>query len=296
MSRNYGAVVLGPATLSLTTWLVLICRRLVGRRTYLWGQCGKFGDRSLKRRLQEVMNRLATGLLVYGENEAVAATQLGLSRGRVHIVHNATRSNADVVARDDSATQFVRLQEAAEAARSRGEVTFLYVGRLNQDKRISVLLQAAERLRSSGFEAVSVDLIGDGDAKAELEAAYPHDWVRFHGWVFDSDELSGFFERATFVCSPWDMGLVAIDALRSGTPVLVPDNPRNGPEVEALTAGVNAALFTPGEPESLVAAARGWLDSVERIDLDRYRGSRIDALAVWDPASVAKAISRAVTP
>jgi glycosyltransferase involved in cell wall biosynthesis len=274
--RRFDSVVLGPATMSLTTWAILVCRRVRGRKTFLWGQCGKFGDRSLKRRVQEAMNRLATGLLVYGENEAIAATQMGLPRDRVHVVHNATRSNT-------------------ASAKSRGEVRVLFVGRVNKDKRLAVLLEAAEMLRASEYPCLTVDIIGDGDDREAMRAAYPESWARFHGWVYESATLKTFFEEATFVCSPWDMGLVAIDGLRAGTPVLVPDNPRNGPEVEALTPGLNAMLFTPGEPASLASAISSWFDAALELDSGRYRDARRSALAIWDANAVAAGISAVIT-
>lgn len=294
VGQRYGVVVLGPATLSVTTWLILLGRRLRGRRTFLWGQCGKFGDRSMKRRIQEAMNRLATGLLVYGENEAIAATQLGLERGRVHVVRNATRSNSDVLVGDDSEHQFARLHAAAEAARTRGEVRLLFVGRVNRDKRLSVLLEAAQNLRRSHYANLSIDVIGDGDAREELQAAYPHGWARFRGWVYEEEDLNRYFAEATFVCSPYDMGLVAIDALRAGTPVLIPDNPFNGPEVEALTPGVNAMHFAAGDAHALAEAVVSWIAGAEDLGLDRYREARRSALSLWDPAAVAAGIRDAV--
>ena len=291
-SRRYRTVVLGPATLSLSTWAILIARRLSGRRTFLWGQCGRFGDRSLKRRVQETMNGLATGLLVYGENEAVAATQLGLSPRRVTVINNATHSNRDVLDAQDDAAQLARAKDAAASAQHEGLLRLLFVGRLNHDKHLDVLLRAAEKLKVQ-YPGLVIDLIGDGDARADLRAEFHQDWVRFHGWVYDTDELDEYFRSATFVCSPFHMGLLAIDALRAGTPVLVPDNPMNGSEVEALTPMVNAVRFPPGEEDGIVDAVGRWFSAVGDLDLDLYREARTTALATWDPAGVAAAIKRA---
>lgn len=291
-SRRYRTVILGPATLSLSTWAILIARRLSGRRTFLWGQCGRFGDRSLKRRVQEAMNRLATGLLVYGENEAVAATQLGLAARRVTVINNATHSNRDVLDAQDDAAQLTRAKEAAVSAQADGQLRLLFVGRINQDKHLDVLLRAATTLRAQYPELV-IDLVGDGDARADLREQFDHDWVRFHGWVYDTEELEGYFRAATFVCSPFHMGLLAIDALRAGTPVLVPDNPMNGSEVEALTPMVNAVRFPPGDDEGIVDAVARWFSIVGDLDIELYREARTAALATWDPAGVAAAIKHA---
>lgn len=294
-SAVYDTVVLGPATMSLSTWAILVGRRLAGRQTYLWGQCGRYGDRSVKRRVQELMNRLATGLLVYGENEAVAATQLGLPSNRVTVVNNATHSNADVLRDDKSERHLARAQRSAERAADEGDLRLLFVGRINRDKRIDVLLKAAERLRRE-YPRLRVDLIGDGDARAELGDRYNEDWVHFHGWIYDTAQLGAFFHEATFVCSPFHMGLLAIDALREGAPVLVPANPMNGSEVEALTCEVNAVSFPPGDADGIVEAVGQWFALVGDIDGDTYRAARTTALSTWDPEGVAAAIGRAAVP
>lgn len=291
--NTYSTVILGPATLSLSTWAILVARRLRGRRTFLWGQCGRFGDRSLKRLVQEVMNRLATGLLVYGDNEALAATQLGLDRRRVTVVNNATHSNADVLRTNDNEEQLVRAQRAARVAEDDGELKLLFVGRLNSDKHIDVLLGAAARLRTK-YPQLVVDLIGDGDERDNLRKRFPEDWARFHGWIYATDELAAFFQSATFVCSPYHMGLLAIDALRAGTPVLVPDNAMNGSEVEALSPLVNAVWFPAGEEQGIIDAVATWFSTVGGLDSGMYREARTTALSTWDPQGVASAINRAI--
>ena len=290
---RYSTVILGPATLSLSTWAVLVARRIRGRRTFLWGQCGRFGDRSLKRRIQELMNRLATGVLVYGENEAVAATQMGLDASRVSVVNNATSSNADQLRANDSDEVLDRAKRAAMIANETGDLRLLFVGRLNGDKRLEVLLAAAEALRPR-FPRLVVDLVGDGDARESLRERFPGEWVRFHGWIYDDEKLRGLFQSTTLVCSPYHMGLLAIDALRAGTPVLVPNNPLNGSEVEALTPAVNSVRFDPGSEESLVEAVATWFSVVETLDSEVYRQARESALSTWDPPGVANAISRAI--
>lgn len=290
--RWYDSVVLGPATLSLTTWAILIVRKLCRRRTFLWGNCGGFGDRSVKRRVLEIMNRLATGVLVYGDNEAIAAGQYGLDHRRIHVVNNATHSNVDVLNRGDGPSQLQRALAAARHAKQDGILRILFVGRLNENKRLEVLLRAGSLLRRS-YPQLVIDIIGDGDMRETLREKFPQEWVRFHGWVYDTEELNKYFMEATFVCSPFHMGLLAIDALRAGTPVLVPDNPMNGSEVEALTP-LNSVRFPAGDAQGIVEAVHVWFATVEVLDVAEYSAARTMALSKWDPQGVAVAIARAV--
>src|SRR5699024_2396021 len=89
ISDEYSVVVLGPAVLSLSTWGILIARRLLGRKTFLWGQCGQAGISSLKRVRQAIMNRLENGLLVYGSYEEAGAKGLGTSAEKIYRRHNS---------------------------------------------------------------------------------------------------------------------------------------------------------------------------------------------------------------
>src|SRR5690625_4442936 len=40
VTGDYATVVLGPAVASLSTWAILVVRKVLGKKTYLWGQCG----------------------------------------------------------------------------------------------------------------------------------------------------------------------------------------------------------------------------------------------------------------
>lgn len=293
-SRRWEAVVVGPAVTSLTTWAVLVSRRLTGRATYLWGQCGRFHDRSVKRLLQELMNRLATGLLVYGRSEAGSACEWGTPPRKVHVVNNATDPNSDWLTDANARSAIERLRHHTDAALRTGHLRILFVGRVVDDKRIDVLLEAGRRLRET-FEELRIDLVGDGPAREALMEEYAEPWIHFHGWLYDGPDRNELFREATLVVSPFHMGLLAVDALRFAVPVLVPDNPRNGSEVEALTTGVNALRFEAGSASALGAAVTQWLELAGTIDEQDYLRSRHDALTTWEPREVAKRIVQAVT-
>lgn len=291
---TYTDVILGPSTRSLTTWAVLLTRRLCQRRTLLWGQCGRVGERGVKRCLQEVMNRLASGLLVYGSAESRAATELGTPPSKVHVVHNATRSNRDYLSPDFSVQAWDRLRKWSEVTSKSGALNLLYVGRLNRSKHVDALLEAMHLIRRT-FPAARVDVYGDGDDAKRLRGKYDQEYVHFHGWEYDPETLRRVFSGATMVCSPYHMGLVAVDALRYGVPVLVPDNPHNGSEVEALAEGINSVRFVPGDPQAISGAVTQWLKIARSISADEFVDARSRALMEWEPAEVAVRILGCLT-
>lgn len=294
VDKRTGTVILGPATTSLSTWCILIARRLLRRPTYLWGQCGRPGDRSIKRLLQEAMNILATGLLVYGESEARAAQELGRPIRKIHVVYNATESNEDALTRSTEDLVIQRLRQSVARAVDDDDIRLLYIGRLVPFKRIDSLLDAA-RLLSQRHRRVSVDVVGGGDDIDRLSTKYPDANFTFHGWIYSGEQRDELLNRASAVVSPWHIGLLAIDALRAGVPVLFPDNPMNASEVESLTPGVNSLSFTAGDPESLAKTVDDWIRMSQTIDPTQFLDVRSKSLGIWTPEHVATRIAEVIS-
>ena len=292
MQRQYDIVIVAPAFSSLTTWALLIMRRLFRRQTYLWGDCGHHQGK-LRRLLQEAMNRLCTGLLVYGNSSLRGATALGTPPSKVSIVHNAVESNALCSSAQQSKLAFAAIRAKAQRAAQTGEIELLFSGRLTAEKQVDVLLDALSIIQEN-FVRVRCHILGSGPMAPTLARHKNHDLVQFHGAVYDSQKKAEIFRQATLVVSPISMGLLAVDALRAGLPVLLPDNPNNGSEVEALEVGINALKFSPGDPRALAAAVSRWVEIAQLLDEQAYVEARTSALRVWDPAHVADSIVRSV--
>jgi glycosyltransferase involved in cell wall biosynthesis len=293
LSRDMDAVVLGPSTVSLTTWVILLGRRLMSRKTYLWGQCGKPGERTVKRYVRKAMNRLAHGLLVYGQGEATAAIELGTSPLKVHIVNNATHHNHEYITPELGKEIYQRFQQRTREALEDRCLVLTYVGRLTEGKRIPVLLEAARQLYPR-YEHLRVRVVGGGSGEEELKEKYSDPYIDYLGWINDSAELNKVLQDSTLIVAPFELGLLAIDALRAGVPILMPDYPRNGSEVEALTEEVNSIRFASGDSASIVEAVERWLRIAPGITESEYTEARETTLRMWSPGSVARKILAAL--
>lgn len=109
-----------------------------------------------------------------------------------------------------------------------------YVGRLDGDKGVDRLARAAKRI------GARLRLIGDGPLAAEIAHEYPQ--AELLGWR-SRDEISGLVAEARLVVSPTvsreTFGLVALEALMSGIPVIVsPHTPFAG-EIVAHQLGLS---------------------------------------------------------
>ena len=137
------------------------------------------------------------------------------------------------------------------------EPVALFLGRLDDEKRINVLLEAAALLVD--HPDLTIELVGDGGERENLQAlanrlGIAHR-VRFLGHVTDA-ELPGIYERATVFVMPSIAELQSIatmEAMASGRPVI-------GADAMALPHlvhdGDNGYLFRPNDAADLASKLR----------------------------------------
>jgi glycosyltransferase involved in cell wall biosynthesis len=143
-------------------------------------------------------------------------------------------------------------------AHSLGGFTVLFVGRLTEDKGVAHLLQALAEFKSSGA-AFTALIIGAGDQEAELRRYVADDdlqeEVRFLGWV-DSGDLPGYYNSADVFVGPsvvgstgWQeaLGLVFVEALASGLPVIATNTGGIGDVVQEGVTGFLVDQRAPGQ-------------------------------------------------
>ena len=133
----------------------------------------------------------------------------------------------------------------------------LFLGRLDDEKKIDVLLKAVAKLTE--HPKLRVELVGDGGERQRLGALAEQlgieDRVHFLGHVSDQ-ELPGIYERCTVFVMPSIAELQSIatmEAMASGRPVI-------GADAMALPHlvhdGDNGYLFPPGDVERLADRLR----------------------------------------
>lgn len=109
------------------------------------------------------------------------------------------------------------------SARDDGLVRLLAVGRLVGQKGFDLLLDALAR---PGLERAELDLVGDGEWRAGLEAQAARlglaGRIRFRGWLDRADLAAVYREADIFVLSSRDEGMpnVVLEAMASALPVV----------------------------------------------------------------------------
>jgi glycosyltransferase involved in cell wall biosynthesis len=132
-----------------------------------------------------------------------------------------------------------------------GDVLLLYVGRVSDEKRIVVLLDAFARLRGTATGARLV-VVGDGPARARLEEGAP-EGVAFLGELRGA-ALSRLYASADLFCFPSTtdtFGQVILEAGASGLPTVAV---AAGGAAELVTHEETGLVVAPDDPAAFAAA------------------------------------------
>jgi glycosyltransferase involved in cell wall biosynthesis len=288
-SSRYDVVVLEGRIFTLSTWVGLLIRRALGRRTLLWGHGWRRPERGAKRHLRLFFYRLADGLMLYGQRAAQIGTDIGYPASKIFVVGNSIYPRALMGAPTTPADH----GDSGNLNPPRPSV--VCVSRLSPRKGLELLIKAAARLSRAGTP-IDVVLAGDGAAKTGLEtlAAESQVPVRFLGPVYNRDDLGAIYSRAAVSVIPGAAGLGIVQSLAFGCPVIIHDDDSDhGPEAEAVIPGVNGLRFERGSVESLTAAILEvclWRDAKPTVSAD-CTASVIDRYSAEAHASsIARAI------
>jgi 1,2-diacylglycerol 3-alpha-glucosyltransferase len=138
---------------------------------------------------------------------------------------------------------------------------FLYVGRIDGEKRVDVLLQAASQLMRDDFQVAIVGFgLQEKTLRRQAQSLCLDGHVTFVGYV-PPDDLPALYNSADiFVMpSPEELQSIAtLEALACGKPVLAADA-RALPEL--VKPGVNGYLFRSGDPANAASLMKKLLDS-----------------------------------
>jgi glycosyltransferase involved in cell wall biosynthesis len=224
------------------------------KRTVLWGHGKPFvaQERRLERRLKAFMGRRVSAVLTYTQEGADYLLEAGVGSSNLHVVGNST----DTANLRASYVSLVRDMSSEEDDMRRR--TAVFVGGLDESKRIDFLIAAGEAAhrRSADFRLL---VAGEGDQASLVEAALEGEsWLVRTGRV-TGDGLAQVFSQASCVWMPGRVGLVAVDALAAGLPVLTTRIAGHAPELAFLSEG-SEVFFLTDDPNEFAAEALRLMD------------------------------------
>ncbi|MEX5294656.1 glycosyltransferase [Kocuria sp. CPCC 205268] len=251
---------------SITSWALLVMRRLLGRRTLVWGHLHPQAGGSVRTAmLRRTMRRLARGTISYTHIDRTAALE--------EIPHQPVwvAPNAIYMAKD------IRPGDNTGAVRN----AVIYVGRFQPQKKVALLVRGFAEARKLKPE-MRLILVGGGVQEQNIrelvtELSICGD-VELAGWVEDVSQLRSLYDRAFASASPGFAGLGLTQSLGFGVPMVIAKDEPHSPEIE-LAQGGPVTWFETDSPSDLAAAlvrlwdCRGTLPDENASDLVRSRYS-----------------------
>lgn len=224
----------------ISSWLILMIRKITGAPTLLWGHVwARQGIGSWTNIIRLMMMRLSDGVIsyTYTQGKELKLRLPGLP------VATAPNSLVPRAACSAASTQIERTMD------------IMFVGQVKEDKKPLLLLEAFALAIPQLSAGVKLVFVGEGEETRILqERVRQHGLTQrvvFHGHVNDAPKLREFYSTVFCAVSPGYVGLSAIQAFAHGVPMLIADHEPHSPEIEACIDGENSRFFSSGNSQDL---------------------------------------------
>lgn len=208
--------------------------------------------------------RRAGHLFAYTDAGRDSMVRAGADPSNITVVRN-TIDTAGLEAAVDAIDGSVRSAQFDRLGLDPSLPIALFVGALDESKRLGLLVEAAARVADviPGFVLV---VAGDGTARADVERlAAGTPWIRYVGRV-DEHAKAACAAVASVLLIPGGVGLVAVDSFVLGLPIVTTDWPHHGPEFGYLEHG-RTAIVTADDLQSYADGVIDLLSDPERLEL-----------------------------
>lgn len=290
-------VVVQQAIKNLETYPLLAQRRFGGPRVAMWGHGRSYSTAQgpTAAAFKQWLTRRAEWFFAYTPKGAEHVIERGFPRDRVTVMNNTIDTatlGSDLERLSKKDVDEFRLRNDLVPGR-----TALFLGGVDENKGISFLLNSATitARRLPGFKLL---IAGDGSLSSQCRAAQANGApIRVLGRVHGQEKALALRAADVLTIPEW-IGLVAVDSLVAGVPIVSTIHPSHSPEAEYLTNG-KTAVFVDHEASGYAEAVANLLIDTERraamtqacireseeYSLEKMAHSFIKGALAWDALS-----------
>lgn len=292
-------VVVQQETKYLVNPVLQLWSKLGGPKVAYWGHGKNFqaaDPDSRGERIKAWLSRHVDWWFAYNRLSGDAVRAIGFPNDRITEVMNSI--DTALLRRTMEETSPQTLIDLKKELHIDSQQVAVYTGGLYKAKRIEFLLQAALAIRERvpDFHLI---VIGHGPDEAIIKAAAAkHPWIHPVGPKDDRGKVP-YWMISKLLLVPGLVGLVVVDALALGVPLITTDYPFHSPEIDYLVNGGNGLLVPCGEDSRIYAdavsdlledeAKRLLLAETARRDGERYS---FDAMAANFTEGVMRCLSQ----
>ena len=188
------------------TWLYVLL--FPYKKWIFWGQGFWSAEGFFARLFRVVLLRMSSGYIVYTPEGRSNLIRFGYPSSKISVAYNTI--------------------DVPNASLTFGSDYFLYVGRLQERKRLDIAIRALKGTHSN------LRIVGDGPVLSSLrELVHELDLesqVEFFPGTFDDFVLKSYFSNAIAYVSPGHVGLGVVHAFAYGVPVITISSFKHAPE------------------------------------------------------------------
>ncbi len=219
-------------------------------KIYWWGHGTTGNQGGFGVSLRKWFYKKADGVLLQGKKGFPILSKIGINESKLHVIGNNM---------NDSSLGY-KITKVTEK-KIIDSFNLIFVGRLVQEKRVDLLIDAVSILTKQGL-SIQCEIIGDGPIRASLEEKardlgllYS---VFFRGALF-GDDVIPYFTRSHLTVIPDYSGLSIIHGLSFGLPFVTSDDIQyHGPEIEVLQSGINGSIYAKNNVQDLCSKIMDW--------------------------------------
>ena len=223
----------------ITNWFILIIRRLLYKKTVVWGHAWPRGGRESKSDIvRHLMRKLGSEIIVYTKTQA-KELKLKMPNKKVIAAPNALYFKEDM------------------GASLNGEKinNIIYVGRLSKPKKAFFLVKTFHKFLDKIPSYTKLIIVGEGEEKSLIEnyiIKYKiSDRILVKGHISNIEKLKKLYSESLFSVSPGYVGLSITQSFSFGVPMIISKNENHSPEIEASKNEINSLFFDTDDKISL---------------------------------------------
>ena len=233
------AVILNANLRIISNWLILIIRKLIFKKTILWGHAT--GKNNIPKCVKNLFFTLSSGFICYTNKDA-EFLKSNFYNINCWVAPNAclNKEECHPCELESSAANFI-----------------IYVGRLIKAKKVDVLIRALRNAIDKNYlpNEVRLLIVGDGIERNNLIELVKElnliDRVIFKGHIQDTSVLRKLYGSSFCSVSSGYVGLSATQSFSFGIPMIVSKDEPHSPEIEACQAGFNCKFFQTDNVDDL---------------------------------------------
>lgn len=279
----------------ITINIAVVYLKFLRKTIFNWTHGILSDKKSFKNKFYSFYFNIFDGVLLYSNKAKQNMMSMGLNSVKLKVINNSLDYKSQIYFRNNLTAQNF-LQHRKEIFKNPALPQLLFIGRLTNQKRIDMILEALFLNKVKGYE-MNLLIIGKGKELNFLNKIVKEkgldDNVNFYGAVYSEDLLSKLIASSDLCVSPGEVGLTAIHSLMYGTPVITHNNSNcQMPEFESIIEGYNGTLFKHGDVESLSSTMINWI-SQNKGNRARIRENCYDIIdKKFNPMIQEKIISR----